>query len=295
MTTRSLETEHDDECMHYDSDDERSTICNCSFMGLKRNQVIDYSPSRSNSNNSEIGDGEDSEELFEINLMKDSLSLDTIREECESTVFSLDLDIHNAKYEDNVVHVAVGSDGESSMEALSWALKQAVTPSTTVCLLHVFPKVKLIPSPLGRIPRSHVNAEYINIHLTQERGKRKMLLRKFVDLCVVSKVKVEMMLVEGDNVAKAIVDLVDNLDIRKLVIGKSRKYGSRRQNCIGDKVLKDAKEKCDIKIIGEGREVMIGYRDNGSVSQEKKIEARGLVPLKRLILSSLWLFRSRFF
>lgn len=35
-------------------------------------------------------------------------------------------------------------------------------------------------------------------------------------------VKVEMMLVEGDNVAKAIVDLVANLNIRKLVIGTNQ-------------------------------------------------------------------------
>ncbi|GAU14740.1 hypothetical protein TSUD_203890 [Trifolium subterraneum] len=36
----------------------------------------------------------------------------------------------------------------SSMEALSWALKHSVTPnSTTVSLVHVFPQVKLIPTP----------------------------------------------------------------------------------------------------------------------------------------------------
>lgn len=102
------------------------------------------------------------------------------------------------------------------------------------------------------------------------------------------------MLVEGDNVAKAIVDLVGNLNIRKLVIGTtqsnlryhvinnlcnstkliiiiiiiefnflnvftiwmSRKPGSRRQNAIADMVLKDAQESCDIKIICEGREVI---------------------------------------
>lgn len=32
-------------------------------------------------------------------------------------------------------------------------------------------------------------------------------------------VKVEMKLIEGDNAARAIVDLVENLNIRKLVIG----------------------------------------------------------------------------
>ncbi|TKY53901.1 U-box domain-containing protein 33 [Spatholobus suberectus] len=290
----SWEREHD-EC--YDTDEERS-ICSCGFIGFKRNQVIDCSLSLSLSSSSEIGE-EDSEELFEINL-KEPLPLDTIKEDCESTVFSLD--IHNGK---DVVYVAVGSDGDSSMEALSWALNHAVTPSATVCLVHVFPQVKLIPSPLGKIPRSHVNLEYVNMHLTQEKGKRKLFLQKFIDLCVDSKVKVEMMLLEGDNVAKAITDLVGNLNIRKLVIGitKSnlRKYGSRRQNAIAAKVLKNAQESCDIKIICEGREVidqMIDCTsprsiDDGSsrVSQEKD-KSRGFVPLKHFMSSSLWLFRS---
>jgi hypothetical protein len=35
-------------------------------------------------------------------------------------------------------------------------------------------------------------------------------------------VKVEVLLIEGDNVAKAIVDLVGNLNIRKLVIGTTQ-------------------------------------------------------------------------
>ncbi|RDX91500.1 U-box domain-containing protein 33, partial [Mucuna pruriens] len=264
-----------------EQDDEESSSCGCgTFIGFKRNQVI--------------GCSSDSEELFEINLK------DTIREDeyCESTVFSLD--IHNDK---DVIYVAVDNHGDSSMEALLWTLKHAVTPSSTLCLLHVFPQVNLIP--MGKIPRSHVNIEYVNMHLTQEKGKRKLLLQKFIDLCVDSKVKVEMMLIEGDNVAKAITDLVENLNIRKLVIGITtsnlRKSGSRRQNGIAAKVLKNAQESCDIKIVCEGREVIdqmidctsrsIDKGKSISVSQEN-VESRGFVPLKHFMSSSLWLFRS---
>lgn len=135
-----MPTKHDNECLHY-YDDEISS-CGCGFIGFKKSQVFDY--------NFGIDDG-DSEELFEINMKKES-RLDSIREEewCESsTVFSID--IHN--YLDDVVYVAVGTNiningGSSSMEALSWTLKHAVTPeTTTVYLLHVFPQVKLIPTP----------------------------------------------------------------------------------------------------------------------------------------------------
>ncbi|KAK7363873.1 hypothetical protein VNO77_06033 [Canavalia gladiata] len=266
------------ECIHDNSDEELSFNCSCSLMGFRKNQVMDYGH---NSSSSEIGDGEDSEDLFEINL-KEPLSSETIREEdCESTVFSLD--IHNVK---DVVYVAVGLDKnrDSSMEALSWALKHAVTSSTTVSLIHVFPKVNFIPSPLGKIPRSHVKLEYVNIHLAKEIGKRKLLLQNFIDLCVDSKVNVEMMVIEGDNVAKAIADLVGNLNIRKLVIGAT-KFNLRKS--IAEKVLNNADENCDVKIICQGREVidqLIGCtsppsQDNGSLRvSHVKDERLGVVP-----------------
>lgn len=291
MATRSREREHD-ECLHHDADEETSS-CSCSFIGFKRNQVFDYSLV-----------SEDSEELFEINLKE---ALDTTIEDCdcdcESTVFSLD--IHNWKDD---VYVAVDDHGDSSMEALSWALKHAVTPSTTtVYLIHVFPEIKFIPTPLGKIPRSNINPEYVNMYLTQERGKRKLLLQKFIDLCVDSKVKVEVMLIEGDNIAKAIVDVVGDLNIRKLVIGTAksnlRKSGSGRRNAIADKVLKDAQESCDVKIICEGTEVVdhmirctsSSFTDSTTSSRvtHEEDDSRGFVPFWRFLSNPMWLLRSR--
>lgn len=85
--------------------------------------------------------GWDSEDLFEIK--KEKGGLDAIREDCESSVFSIDI----RKWEE-VVYVGVGAgDHCSSMEAVSWTLKHWITPSSTLCLLHVFPLVRFIPSP----------------------------------------------------------------------------------------------------------------------------------------------------
>lgn len=75
---------------------------------------------------------------------------------------------------------------------------------------------------MGKIPRSRVNQEHVNIYLTQVKSKRKILLQKFIDLCTDSKVTVEMLFIEGDNVGEAIVELVKNLNIRKLVIGTTQ-------------------------------------------------------------------------
>ncbi|KAL5056645.1 hypothetical protein RYX36_037327 [Vicia faba] len=238
----------------------------------------------------EEDDDENSKELFEINLKKEPL--DTIREEdCESGVFSID--IHNKIKSNDVVYVAVGETG-SSMEALSWTLKHLVNPSsTTVSLVHVFPKVKQIPTALGKIPRKCVSQEHVNNYLSQEKMKRKILLQKFVDLCTGSKVKVEMLLVEGNNIGKAIVELVKKLNIRKLVIGTTqsnlRKHSSRRQNSTAEMVLKSIEERCDVKIICEGREV-IDQMINGCVSEHDEVD--GFVPIKQRKPS--WLFTSRY-
>ena len=114
------------------------------------------------------------------------------------------------------------------------------------------------------------------------------------------------MLIESDNVAKTIMNLVVNLNIRKLVIGTSksnlryhvtnhncvtlyklkiiiaifcncfiRKSGSRRQDgSIADMVLKNSQESCDIKIICEGREVIDQMIDCTSPRLEDKGNAK---------------------
>nr|KYP62819.1 U-box domain-containing protein 33 [Cajanus cajan] len=284
----SDETRHD--CLHYDCNEETFN-CSCGFIGFRRNQVFDFD---CNTND------EDSEELFEINLKE---PLDTISEDCESSVFSFD--IHNN--EKDVVHVAVDHVGESSMEALLWTLKHAVTPSTTVSLIHVFPQIRFIPSPFGKFPRNRVNPGYVNYFLTQHKGKTKLLLQKFIDLCLDSKVKVEIMLIEDDNVAKAITDLVRDHGVRKLVIGITKsnlsKCVSRWGNGIADNVLKNAPEICDIKIICDGKEVIdqmisctiSGSDDSNSSSvSQQEYESHAVVPLMRFVPNPIWLFRPKF-
>ncbi|CAL5199634.1 unnamed protein product [Lathyrus oleraceus] len=273
----------DDECLHY-SDEDIGISCGCGLIGFKKNQVFDYSFK------SEIDD----DDLFEINLKKEE-PLDSIKEEEDyesSTVFSLD--IHSNKLSD-VVYVAVG-ESFSSMEALSWTLKHLVNPnSTIVSLIHVFPRVKRIPTPLGKIPRSRVNQEHVNIYLTQVKSKRKILLQKFIDLCTDSKVTVEMLFIEGDNVGEAIVELVKNLNISKVVIGTTqsnlRKHVSRRENSTAEMVLKNVEERCDVKIICEGREVVVEMMNGCTSSQQDEMD--GFVPIKRFMPSQFWLFKSR--
>ncbi|XP_027338889.1 U-box domain-containing protein 35-like isoform X2 [Abrus precatorius] len=125
--------------------------------------------------------------------------------------------------EEDTVYVAVGK-GQSSMVALSWTLNNLPSPSTMLYLVHVFPEINHVPNPLGvgMIPKEQVSPEQVESYVAQERGKRRDLLNKFLQLCSASKVKVDTILIESDLIAKAIIDLIPILQIGKLVIGANK-------------------------------------------------------------------------
>ncbi|XWS19268.1 hypothetical protein CRYUN_Cryun31cG0001000 [Craigia yunnanensis] len=165
-------------------------------------------------------EGNNSSELFEINH---GVGMASIKEVDQSSLFSFDV-----TDEEKSVYVAVGKS-ESSMDALSWTLTHFANTSTILYLIHVFPEIRHIPSPLGMLPKNQVSTTKVENYMAQERGKRRQLLQNFLDVCSASKVKVvDTMLIESDMVAKAILDLIPILNIRKLVVGTTKSNPSPR-------------------------------------------------------------------
>ncbi|KAK8350928.1 hypothetical protein V6Z12_A06G241600 [Gossypium hirsutum] len=184
---------------------------------------------------------EEGSELFEIH---DGEPLSSIKEEEINSLFSFDVAARDED-EDNV-YVAVGKS-QSSIDALSWTISHFINgSSTTVYLIHVFPEIHYIPSPLGKLPKSQVSASQVESYMAEERGKRRQLLQKYIDICSASKVKVDTMLVESDMVAKAILDLIPILNITKLV--------SRRGVRIAHQIFETAPSTCKVTVICEGKD-----------------------------------------
>ncbi|XP_048236065.1 U-box domain-containing protein 35 isoform X2 [Ricinus communis] len=206
---------------------------------------------------SEIEEENSSYELFEIS--HDGVPMETIQEEQFEGISMFSLDVHSRGGGEDCVYVAVGKS-ESSMDAVSWTLKNLVNnDSTVVYLIHIYPEIHHIPSPLGKLPKNQVSPEQVEIYMAQERGKRRELLQKFIRICSASKVKVDTMLIESDNVAKAIMDLIPILNIKKLVLGTTKsglRLRARKGSGIADQILQNASEFCDIKVIYDGKEVM---------------------------------------
>ncbi|CAK7323348.1 unnamed protein product [Dovyalis caffra] len=217
---------------------------------------------------------ENSSDLFEINH---AVPLESIKEDIEGSLFSFD--VHdNGDRQGDCVYVGVGKS-ESSVDALSWTLKNAVTDSNTTDGLEIQVLTPILTLSacknkkcecvdnnvlwmvVGRLPKSQVSAQQVENHMAQERGKRRELLQKYINMCSASKVKVDTILIESDMVGKAMVDLIPILNMTKLVLGTSksnlRKLKSKRGNGIADQVLQNAPEFCDVTIVCDGKEVVI--------------------------------------
>ncbi|CAA7397891.1 unnamed protein product [Spirodela intermedia] len=161
------------------------------------------------------------------------------------------------------LYVAVGK-GSSSMGALSWALKHVAKPKDFVYLIHVYPEVRNIPTPLGMLPRNQVTPEQVESYMSLERSKRIQLLQPFLKLGDASKVIMDTLLIESDLIANAIVELIPVLHIRRLFMGisKSNIRAMRKGAGKSGQVLRNAPEYCQVTVISEGGEVRASTTDD---------------------------------
>ncbi|XP_038709611.1 U-box domain-containing protein 33-like isoform X2 [Tripterygium wilfordii] len=163
------------------------------------------------------------------------------------------------------VYVAVGKD---DLDVLKWVLDHAVSPSTRVFLVRVFPPITHISTPVGRVSKSQLSREVLRVYTNEENNKRRKLMEKYIRLCNDAKVTVDTMFVESKAIAKAIVDLVPVLNITKLVIGSksppcSSQYAEESWQKLrkGEFVKKNAPDYCEVTIIHGGKKTVDSEQD----------------------------------
>ncbi|KAK2663670.1 hypothetical protein Ddye_002244 [Dipteronia dyeriana] len=154
------------------------------------------------------------------------------------------------------VYVAVGKD---DLDVLKWALDHAVSPGSRIFLVHVFPPITYINTPVGKLARNQLSQEQVRVYINEDNNRRRNLLQKYIRLCTDAKVTVETMLLESNVTGKAILDLISVLNITSLVIGTKRLPGSRlfrKKQEKGEFVKKNAPEYCEVTIVNGGKKVM---------------------------------------
>ncbi|RZC46036.1 hypothetical protein C5167_038985, partial [Papaver somniferum] len=123
----------------------------------------------------------------------------------------------------------------------------------------------------GRCHKDSVNPLLFEDYKNEMIEKRKKFMDEFLSLCSLCKVKGETLLIESNDVATAVIDLVPILNIKKLVIGtsKSSYRKLKRPHGIADQILKAAlPDTCDIKIISRGKE-LIDIEDPVDIFKDK--------------------------
>ncbi|TMW83910.1 hypothetical protein EJD97_000480 [Solanum chilense] len=153
--------------------------------------------------------------------------------------------------ETNDVYVVVG---KNDLYVVQWALDHAVSPGFRVCLVHIFPTIKYIPTPVGNLSRSQLGKEQVQVYINEENNRRKSLLVKYIRLCNDAKVPVDTMLVESNSPAKALLDLMPVVNITSLVIGNRPPRSTRlvkKGQDIGEYVQKNAPEFCEVKVVSQ--------------------------------------------
>ncbi|XP_010251075.1 PREDICTED: U-box domain-containing protein 52-like [Nelumbo nucifera] len=154
------------------------------------------------------------------------------------------------------VYVAVG---KNDLDVLKWALDHVVSQGARLYLIHVFPPINYIPTPVGRVAKSQMSQEHVKEYIQVENTRREYLLQKYIRLCRDAKVAVDTMLIESDHTAKAILELIPVLNITNLVMGTKRTPSSRRsRKGLGKSefVQKNAPEFCEVNIVFGGRKVV---------------------------------------
>uniref|UniRef100_A0A7N0VEF6 Uncharacterized protein n=2 Tax=Kalanchoe fedtschenkoi TaxID=63787 RepID=A0A7N0VEF6_KALFE len=153
------------------------------------------------------------------------------------------------------VYVGVGKD---DLDLVKWVLEHYSSPSAScrVILVHVYPPITHIPTPVGMLLRSQLPQDQARFYSQQENNKKRTLLQKYIRLCQEAKVTADTMLIESNSTAKAILDLIPVLNITRLVMGTKLSLPSRWLKRItgkGEYVRKNAPEYCQVTVVFGGK------------------------------------------
>ncbi|XP_031100396.1 U-box domain-containing protein 33-like [Ipomoea triloba] len=151
------------------------------------------------------------------------------------------------------IHVAVGRKKEDKAVALlQWVCR--TFGNSEICILHVHQPSPLIPTLLGRLPASQANPEVVSAFRNEERELMRKHLNSYMKICCRLKVKASIITIEADQIHKGIVDMVNEHNITKLVIGaipdcmKAKKISRKASYA-----AKNAPSFCKIMFVNKGK------------------------------------------
>ncbi|XP_062206176.1 U-box domain-containing protein 33-like [Phragmites australis] len=169
------------------------------------------------------------------------------------------------------VFVALPQQHKSGKAVLAWALRH-VAAAAAVVVLHVHAPAQMIPMMGTKFHVSKLRPEQVSAYRQHERENVEKHLDEYIHQCSKVKVKCEKLVIENDDVAKGITELVSLHGITKLVMGAAAdKHYSRKMKMPKSKtalaVLLKADTSCKIWFVC--KEHLISAREAGAPVSRK--------------------------
>ncbi|XAR60584.1 Non-specific serine/threonine protein kinase [Bertholletia excelsa] len=153
------------------------------------------------------------------------------------------------------VYVALGKSLDKAIALLRWTFERFGCGE--ICILHVHQPSPVIPTLLGKLPANQASSEVVSAYRREEREQMKKLLFNYQTLCAEFKVRASLIVTEGYQVQKGIVDLVKEHGIRKLVIGAVPENCTKlkKSSKKASYAAKNAPDFCEIWFVSKGKHV----------------------------------------
>lgn len=143
------------------------------------------------------------------------------------------------------VFVAVDEEFKRGKSTLQWALQNLAKDGAQVVVAHVHRPAQMIPMMGAKMHYTRMHPEQVKDHRKKELEKTSGRLDEYVVLCTRLKVSCDKIIVENDDVAKGLEELITLHGITKLVMGAvSDKHYSKK--------LKTPKSKTSLRLMESG-------------------------------------------
>ncbi|KAL9234475.1 hypothetical protein vseg_009345 [Gypsophila vaccaria] len=156
---------------------------------------------------------------------------------------------------EEMIYVAVSKDIKESKSLVSWALQNS--GGKRICVIHVHQPADRIPTPLGYMPAISLREKEVRAFRDKEIREMSAILDEYHSISQKCGASIEKLYIEVDYIEKGIIQLIEEHNIQKLVIGAAaNKHYSRKMEEIRSKkalyVRDNAPPFCHIFFICKG-------------------------------------------
>ncbi|KAM0859436.1 hypothetical protein ACQ4PT_047215 [Festuca glaucescens] len=151
------------------------------------------------------------------------------------------------KKKDEKVFVAVPAEPRAGQSTLLWALAHLYSSrATTIVLTHVHVPPQMIPIMGVKFHVSKMSADQVRLFRMAERQQVEEMLDDYIHRCSEIKVKCEKLVIENEDVASGLVELIRLHGITKLVIAAAAdKQYSKKLNKPVSKTATEIMQRAD--------------------------------------------------